>query len=96
MLFNQSEAAPNSRNMWNSFSGIKKKMAWSKSISLDVANKIFSAISVSFKVGGTEGGYIAIHSGKTLRRTTLTACCIAVLSDWVAIKEDLNTDNNGI
>ncbi|MEA5507671.1 hypothetical protein VB735_32210 [Halotia wernerae UHCC 0503] len=62
-------------------------MAWSKSISLDVANKIFSTISVSFQDGGLEGGYIAKHLDKTLRRTTLTACCEAVLSDWVALKE---------
>ncbi|WP_414515967.1 hypothetical protein [Nostoc sp. PCC 9305] len=63
-------------------------MSWSKSISLDVANKLFEVIGVSFEQNELEGGYIAKHEIKTLRRPTLTACCIAVLSDWVTIKED--------
>ncbi|YAF99438.1 MAG: hypothetical protein AB3A66_30285 (plasmid) [Nodularia sp. CChRGM 3473] len=62
-------------------------MAWSKSISLDIANKIFSAISVTFEEGGKEGRYLARHQTKCLRRPTLTACCSAVLSDWVKVKE---------
>ncbi|MHC5747076.1 MAG: hypothetical protein ACYTXT_35375 [Nostoc sp.] len=63
-------------------------MSWSKSISLDVANKLFDVIGVSFEQNELEGGYIAKYESKTLRRPTLTACCIAVLSDWVTIKED--------
>ncbi|MBG1262506.1 MULTISPECIES: hypothetical protein [Nostoc] len=63
-------------------------MSWSKSISLDVANKLFDVIGVSFEQNELEGGYIAKHESKTLRRPTLIACCIAVLSDWVTIKED--------
>lgn len=63
-------------------------MSWSKSISLDVANKFFDVIEVSFEQNELEGGYIAKHESKTLRRPALTACCIAVLTDWVTIKED--------
>jgi hypothetical protein len=63
-------------------------MSWSKSISLDVANKIFDVIGVSFEQSELEGGYVAKHESKTLRRPTLTACCIAVLSDWMTIKEE--------
>ncbi|MHC5761381.1 hypothetical protein [Nostoc sp.] len=62
-------------------------MSWSKYISLDVANKIFDVIGVSFEQS-LEGGYVAKHESKTLRRPTLTAWCIAVLSDWVTIKEE--------
>ncbi|MEJ6485488.1 hypothetical protein N0Y54_30005 [Nostoc punctiforme UO1] len=63
-------------------------MSWSKSISLDVANKLFDVIGVSFEQNELEGGYIAKHESKTLRRPTLTACCMAVLTDWVTIKEN--------
>ena len=47
-------------------------MSWSKSISLDVANKLFEVIGVSFEQNELEGGYIAKHESKTLRRPTLT------------------------
>jgi hypothetical protein len=63
-------------------------MSWSKSISLDVANKIFDGIGVSFEQSELEGSYVAKHESKTLRRPMLTACCIAILSDWVTIKEE--------
>lgn len=63
-------------------------MSWSKSISLDVANKLFDVIGVYFQQNELEGGYVAKHEHKTLIRPTLNACCIAVLSDWVTIKED--------
>lgn len=63
-------------------------MSWSKSISLDVANKLFEVIGVYFEQNELEGGYVAKHKNKTLRRPTLTACCIAVLSHWVKIKEE--------
>ncbi|MHC0067694.1 hypothetical protein ACWATR_33175 [Nostoc sp. UIC 10890] len=63
-------------------------MAWAKSISLDVANKLFDVIEVSFEQNELEGGYIAKHQNKTLRRPTLTACCMAVLTDWITIKEN--------
>lgn len=53
-------------------------MFWSKSISLDVANKIFDVIGVFFEQNELEGGYIAKHESKTLRRAALTACCMAV------------------
>lgn len=36
-------------------------MSWSKSISMDVANKIFDVIGVSFEQNELEGGYIAKH-----------------------------------
>jgi hypothetical protein len=62
-------------------------MSWSKSISLDVANNIFDVIRVSFEQNELEGGYIAKHESKTLRRATLTACCMSVLTNWVTIKE---------
>lgn len=62
-------------------------MAWAKSISLDIANKIFEAIEVSFEENELEGGYIAKHHHKILRRATLTNCCIAVLTDWVTIND---------
>ena len=62
-------------------------MSQSKSISMDVANKIFDVIGVSFEQNELEGSYIAKYESKTLKRPTLTACCIAVLSDWVTIKE---------
>ncbi|MEH1810676.1 hypothetical protein [Nostoc sp.] len=63
-------------------------MSWSKSISLDVANKLFDVIGVSFEENELEGGYVAKHQNKTLRSPTLIACCMAVLSDWITIKED--------
>lgn len=63
-------------------------MSWSKSISMDVANKIFDVIGVFFEQNELEGGYIAKYESKTLRRETLTACCMAVLTDWVTIKEN--------
>ncbi|MBN3948467.1 MAG: hypothetical protein HWQ38_19215 [Nostoc sp. NMS7] len=63
-------------------------MSWSKSISLDVANKLFDVIGVSFEENELEGGYVAKHQYKTLIRPTLIACCMAVLSDWITIKED--------
>jgi hypothetical protein len=63
-------------------------MSWSKSISMDVANKLFDVIRVSFEQNELEGGYIAKHESKTLIRETLTACCMAVLTDWVTIKEN--------
>jgi hypothetical protein len=63
-------------------------MSWSKSISLDVANNIFDVIGVSFEQNELEGGYIAKYESKTLRRATLTACCMAVLTDWVIIQEN--------
>jgi hypothetical protein len=62
-------------------------MSWSKSISLDVANNIFDVIGVSFEQNELEGGYIAKHESKTLIRAKLTACCMAVLTNWVTIKE---------
>jgi hypothetical protein len=62
-------------------------MSWSKSISLDIANNIFDVIGVSFEQNELEGGYIAKYESKTLRRATLTACCMAVLTNWVTIKE---------
>ncbi|MBD2513335.1 hypothetical protein H6G91_40370 [Nostoc muscorum FACHB-395] len=63
-------------------------MSWSKSISLDVANKLFNVIGVYFEQNDLEGGYVAKHENKILRRPTLTACCMAVLTDWVTIKEE--------
>jgi hypothetical protein len=61
-------------------------MVWTKSISLDVANKLFDVIGVSFEQNELEGGYLAKHEHKILIRPTLTACCIAVLNDWVTIQ----------
>ncbi len=63
-------------------------MSWSKSISLDVANKLFDVIGVYFEQNELEGGYVAKHKNKTLIRSTLTVYCIGVLSDWVKRKED--------
>ncbi|RCJ29555.1 hypothetical protein A6769_35480 [Nostoc punctiforme NIES-2108] len=63
-------------------------MVWTKSISLDVANKLFDVIGVYFEQNELESGYLAKYKHKILIRLTLTACCIAVLNDWVAIKED--------
>ncbi|MHC5862989.1 hypothetical protein [Nostoc sp.] len=43
-------------------------MVWTKSISLDVANKLFDVIGVSFEQNELEGGYLAKHEDKTLIR----------------------------
>ncbi|MCW5318809.1 hypothetical protein GTQ43_35705 [Nostoc sp. KVJ3] len=43
-------------------------MVWTKSISLDVANKLFEVIGVSFEQNELEGGYLAKHEHKTLIR----------------------------
>jgi hypothetical protein len=55
---------------------------------MDVANKVFDVIGVSFEQNELEGGYIAKHESKTLIIVILTACCMAVLTDWVTIKEN--------
>lgn len=63
-------------------------MSWSKSISLDVANKLFNVVGVYFEQNQLEDGYVAKHKNRTLKRPMLIASCMAVLSDWITIKED--------
>jgi hypothetical protein len=46
-------------------------MAWAKSISLDVANKLFDVIGVSFEQNELEGGYVAKHEDKTEEKINL-------------------------
>jgi hypothetical protein len=46
-------------------------MAWAKSISLDVANKLFDVIGVSFEQNELEGGYVAKHEHKTEEKINL-------------------------
>ena len=43
-------------------------MSWAKSISLDVANKLFNVIGVYFEQNDLEGGYVAKYENKILRR----------------------------
>ncbi|MBA3921412.1 MAG: hypothetical protein H0X31_06825 [Nostocaceae cyanobacterium] len=63
-------------------------MTWSNRVSLDVANIIFAPISVQIIKIEIEGGYVATSPTRTMRRLTLMACCISVMSDWVMLRND--------
>jgi hypothetical protein len=63
-------------------------MTWGNRISLEVANIIFAPIEVQFIKTEVEGGYLATSPTRTLRRQTLMTCCIAVMSDWVILRND--------
>lgn len=45
-------------------------MTWNKSIFLDVTNKLFDIIEVSFEQNELEIGYLAKHEPKTIIRPT--------------------------
>jgi len=65
-------------------------MGW-KGITLVIANKVFTPCGVQFQENEVEGGYLAIHpkvKNKKLRRTYLTDCCIAVVQEWLQLKEE--------
>lgn len=62
-------------------------MAWTKSISLDIANKIFASKNIQFEFNQVEGSYEANYQDKKMRRKTLILCCIAVVEEWMQIAE---------
>jgi hypothetical protein len=63
-------------------------MTWTSSISLAAANKVFEVTGVTFENNKVEGVYIANRQRKeVIRRATLTACCQAVLQEWMEIKD---------
>jgi hypothetical protein len=56
-------------------------MSWSKSISLDVANKLFDVIGVSFEQNELEDGCLTKHEHKTIIRPTF-CLWFAAQSTW--------------